>query len=91
MIELIKNFKFVEDGQKAMSEETKNEAIEFLRFIEVFAGGYSKFMEQPHSVFNQALSLWIIRLREAGFSQKKINGLCLRFGYSLKTEEKNAR
>ena len=91
MIELVKNFIFVEEGQKAMSEETKNEAIEFLRFLEVFAGGYSKFMEQPHNVFNTALSLWLTKLKSAGFSQKKLNGLCLRFGYSLKTEEKNAR
>jgi hypothetical protein len=88
LLDTIKNFRFVEEGQKVMSEETKNEAIEFLRFIEVFAGGYSKYLEQPVNVFIQALSIWIIKLREAGFSQRKINGLCLRFGYSLKTEGK---
>lgn len=88
MIETIKTFKFIEEGQLAMSEETKNEAIDFLRFLVVFAGGYSKYMEGSVNVFNQALNLWLVRLREASFSQKKLNGLALRFGYSLKTEEK---
>jgi hypothetical protein len=86
-LETIKNFKFVEDGQLAMSEETKEEAIQFLRFLIVFAGGYSKFMSQSVNTFNQALTLWLVRMREAGFSQKKLNGLSLRFGYSLKTED----
>lgn len=87
MLELIKNFKFINDGELAMSIETKDEAIEFLRFLIVFSCGYCKFMPQVDNVFNTYLTLWLIRMREAGFSQKKLNGLCLRFGYSLKTEE----
>ena len=85
MIEIIKNFKFVEEGQ-VISAETKDEAIEFLHFLVVFASGYCKFMGNTFNVFNQILNLWLIRLREAGFSQKKLNQLVLKFGYSLKTE-----
>jgi len=86
ILETIKNFKFIEEGQLAMSVETKDEAIEFLRFLIVFSCGYCKFIPQVNNIFNQALTLWLIKMREAGFSQKKINQLVLKFGYSLKTE-----
>lgn len=91
MIETIKNFKFIADGDRAMSEETKNEAIEFLRFLVVFSGGYAKYLKLTNSIFNLTLNLWLCRLIKEGFSQRKLNGLCLKFGYSLKTEDFNAR
>lgn len=87
ILELIKTFNFVKVGETAMSDETKNEAIEFLRFLIVFAGGYAKYMVKVNNIFNQLLNQWLIKLSEAGFSQRKLNGLALRFGYSLKTED----
>lgn len=85
-LETIKTFKLVEDGQTAMSEETKKEAMEFLQFLIIFSCGYIKYIGQINNIFNQALTLWIVNMSKAGFSQKKLNGLSLKFGYDLNTE-----
>jgi hypothetical protein len=89
-LEQIKNHKYEHKDVKlnkktseVLTLEDKKESIEFLDFLVTFSSGYGKFMKQKNSMFHQALNIWIVKMKNMGFSWKNINGLCLKDSFKL--------